>query len=101
MANDIQSAFKEVVATPSPNKWMLFVAIGFLAGAVFGSLLNLNAMAKAQAKEDCGICQENVKAMVHNFNVLAKSCNEAIPYQRNISILPAIGWNQTVSVYAS
>ena len=107
MANDIQSAGKEMVAEamkeqPEPKKksnmWMGFVAIGFVAGAIFGLLMNLNIAASAQAKEICGTCQENLGIMVGNFNILAKNCSEAQAF-RDVKILPALGLNETIRVY--
>ena len=93
MADDIQSAFKEMAAIPNPNKWMLFVAIGFMAGAIAAYLVTSNLSVQAQVEDTCGVC-------VHNYNILAKTCHQEQPSARNISILPGV-INQSVVVYAS
>ena len=93
MADDIQSAFKEMVAIPNPNKWMLFVAMGFAAGAIFGFLLNLNAIAEDKAQEFCGVC-------IENYNILASQCQPARQFSKDVPILPGV-INGTVRVYAA
>lgn len=91
MADDIQSAFKEMAAIPNPNKWMLFVAIGFMAGAIFAYLVTSNLSVQAQVEDTCGVC-------VHNYNILAKQCQQ--PFSKDVPILPGY-INGSVRVYAS
>jgi F0F1-type ATP synthase assembly protein I len=104
MADDIQSSFKELVGNASREKsdfkFLAILCVGIVVGLFIGYSMNLENAAQIIATKDCGICQANLNTMVSNFNVLARTCNEAKQYQRNISILPGI-INQTVSVYAS
>jgi hypothetical protein len=77
------------------NKWMLFIAMGFVAGAIFGGMLNLNDAAKAQAQEACGICQSNLNTMVSNFNTISSQCSQAKGYA-NTNLSYIISMNRTV-----
>lgn len=105
MADDIQSSFKELVNNASNEKSdfkaFALLCLGMVVGLYIGYSMNLEKDAQIRATKDCGICQENLGIMIGNFNTMAKQCSNTIPLQRNISILPAIGMNQTVSVYAS
>jgi len=104
MADDIQSSFKELVGSAarekSDFKTLALFTIGIAVGLFIGFSMNLEKDAQIRADKDCGVCQSNLNTMIDNFNVLAKTCHEAVPFARNISILPGY-IDEEVVVYAS
>ena len=90
---DLMVAAAADMKKPKQN-WMAFVAIGFLAGAIFGALVASQLSIKEQAQELCGVC-------INNYNILAKSCGQPTsPFtSKNVSILPGVV-NGSVVVYA-
>lgn len=110
MADDIQGAFKEMAANAAKvekpkQDWKPFamLTLGLVAGLFVGYQMNLEKSAAIMAKDTCGICQDNIDTMIKNFNSLALQCSTARDAinKKNVSVFPALGLNQTVSVYAS
>lgn len=79
-------------------KGSVFLFLGLTIGLLAGYYLNIDLEGRAKAMEICGECQENLGIMVGNFNILAKECSGL---KKDIPLFPAVGLNQTVSVYAS
>lgn len=104
MADDIQSSFKELVGNASREKsdfkFLAILCVGIVVGLFIGYTMNLEKDAQIRADKDCGVCQSNLAIAVGNFNVLAKTCQEARAF-RDVEILPILGVNGTVRVYAS
>ena len=104
MADDIQSSFKELVGNAAKEKsdfkTLAILCLGLVIGLFIGYTMNLEKDAQIRADKDCGVCQENLNIAVGNFNVLAKTCQEAKPFAKNISILPGY-IDEKVVVYAS
>ena len=78
-------------------KVLIYGVIGIVVGLLVGYQLNLEKTAQAMATEQCGVCQENVKIMVGNFNSLAQQCDFDNKY-KDVTILPKV-INETVRVY--
>jgi len=86
---------------PKPD-WQAFASLclGIAVGLFIGYQINVEKSAAIMAADYCSTCQENLGIMVGNFNVLAKTCEQALPFtSKNVSILPGV-INQTVRVYA-
>lgn len=77
---------------------LLFLVVGLAVGLLVAYTLNLEKTAASMAAGQCGVCQENVRTMVENFNILSQDCMKAQNY-KDVEILPAIGLNQSVRVY--
>lgn len=107
MVDDIASAFKEIaknaeVPEKKPMEWkhLAFLTVGMVVGLVIGYQLNLENSAQAMAHGICATYQANLGIMVENFNILAKNCSEAQTF-RDVSILPALGANETIRIYTN
>ena len=79
---------------------MILVGMGFLAGVIFGFMVNVDNQITEQVDITCGICQSNLYRMVSNFNIASKFCPQMLPMATNYS---AIDLNQTIigDYYAS
>ena len=85
---------------PKPD-WQAFASLclGIAVGLFIGYQINVEKSAAIMAADYCSTCQENLGIMVKNFNVLAYTCSPAREF-RDIEILPILGVNGTVRVYA-
>jgi hypothetical protein len=75
---------------------MIFVV--FVAGGVVGYMAT-QAQANQMAKEQCGLCQQNLGIMVENFNLVSQKC-ELMKTYVDVSVFPPLNMNQTVRAYA-
>ena len=84
------------------QSWKPFamLCLGIAVGLFIGYQINVEKSAAIMATDYCSTCQENLGIMVKNFNVLAYTCSPAREF-RDIEILPILGVNGTVRVYAS
>lgn len=67
--------------------WMILVGMGFLAGIVFGFLVNVDNQITEQVDITCGICQSNLVRMVDNFNAASRFCPQMTSMATNYSTM--------------